>query len=186
MPEPTTPTTPTPAPVGVAGSQQTTIATKVSAPVTGTDTVVIALKYPPGLILRYEEQVDDSVATPFGYEKQKTWRPTGDPFVVRGNAATVELQLSGLIPNYGGYAFTHGIPADLWEHWRHSNARHPLVLNELIEAFKTEAEAVTWSAARSGNRSGLERIDPAHPELTVGSTLRAPNISGIQPGTRSA
>jgi hypothetical protein len=155
----------------------------VTAPASGTATVAVALKLPQGLILRYHEKQHAVEATPQGHRSYDIYVPIGEPFTLRGNATTAELERQGLIPDQGGYAITPGCPKDLWDQWSTTNRDSPLVVNGLIEAFPSEPEAQHWARTMGALRFGLERIDPDRPELTTGRRAHV-NVTPIQPGQR--
>jgi hypothetical protein len=53
----------------------------------------------------------------------------------------------------------------------------------LIFAIADPSDAAIEAKSRASIRSGLEPLDPDHPELTVGKTHRG--VSAIQPGVPS-
>ena len=157
-------------------------ATGPSAPAAG-ETVVVALKHPGGLILHYFQKQVQQEATRDGFRNVEVSVRVGEPFTLRGNAATAELERQALIPDQGGYALTHGVPKALWDQWYSHNKSSPLVTENLIAGFPNEFEALAWAKLHGTIRSGLERIDPLRPELTTG-IRGSMNLSGIQPGVR--
>lgn len=173
------------------------VAKETSAPVAGAGTTkIVALKLPNGLVLQLQKEVETWEASFAGGRTVKSWKPVlGRRHVLKGNAQTIEMQRAGLIPDTGGYALTHGVPADIWNQWFEHNKPtgdfegNPLIVNELIAAFDNETDAMVWCLAHSATRSGLERIDPEHPELHTGRDLdrtRARNqlggVSEVQRG----
>jgi hypothetical protein len=160
------------------------IAKAETVPATGTSTVAVALKLPQGLIIHYQEERTSNESTPTGFRSVKAYFPTGEPFVLRGNAANAEMERFGLIPDQGGYAITGGMPKDLWEQWFSANVESALVVNDLIRAFPDEAAALVWARLKGSLRSGLERIDPERPELTTGRPVIR-GVSTVQPGSRT-
>jgi hypothetical protein len=165
-------------------------AKKTSAPATGTDTVYVALKLPMGLVLQHFEPTPEMQATPLGFKEVTVMRRSGPSFTLRGNVNLIEGQMRGDMPDTGGFAITAGCPLDLWKEWYKANQREPIVENGLIFACETEAECVAEARKRSkdGLRSGLERIDPANPQLTTGVRANVTDgggrVSAVQPGTR--
>jgi hypothetical protein len=166
-------------------------------PVSGVgNTKVVACKIPMGLriVVREWQEVWEPNAT--GGRSVKQHLPVMDPndpdkpmeYIVQGNAYTQERQLAGVIRDTGGYALTHGFPADVWENWYAYNKNTPLVRNRMIEAFNTEFEAIAWciSSENRDRRSGLERLDPEHPELHTGRMRQRNDIGGVSEPQRGS
>lgn len=153
-----------------------------SAPVSGGGgtTVYVACKHPNGLELTWYDQVDTHLATPSGVEKVKTWKRNGDrSFRVEGPTNIVNPHAPGphllrFQDQYGGYAVTPGCPREVWEHWSKWNFQ--MLDDKLLAAFDSQEDAIKWCKAQRDVRSGLEPIDPMHPEVSTG-------IRGIQPTT---
>jgi hypothetical protein len=162
-----------------------------SEPASGTATVAVALKLPQGLVLHYFEEQEEVESVPSGYRTITKQVRVGEPFILRGNVHTHELELQGVLPDQNGYVITPGVPKDLWDQWYRQNAdpEHNgrnaslLIKNELIHAEATEQSALAWARdpARRLIRSGLERVDPAHPELYSGPPA-CRNVTAIQVG----
>jgi len=156
------------------------IAPRASRPATGTVTVVVGLKHPSGLILQGFKKKKVNVATPMGFREEEIYDRVGNPFPLKGNAQMLDLHHRlGMQFDSGGYAITPGVPADLWEQWLTFNIDSPLVTEELIFAEDDEASARAHGRELAKKRSGLEAIDPEHPELHLPKGKNK-NVSAIQ------
>ena len=160
-----------------------------TAPARTGSTVVIGLKSPSGLMLQHFEKRLRVVATPSGVIEENQFERVGEPFVLRGNARLNELQAAGMAEDSGGYALTPGVPRDLWVEWVGYNEHSDMVRNGMIFAADTMEDAAAEGRRRRDQRSGMERIDPAHPELHTGlrrvTTQGGGIVTGIQRGTRT-
>jgi hypothetical protein len=155
------------------------IAKTTSPPATGTDVVSVACKIPNGLILRAFQKVEKTESTPTGvrtYTQVEGIR--GTEFAVAG-PGQLNHQPARIVDfmgrNFpGGYAITKNVPKDIWTNWLKWNADTLLVKEGLVFAVPNPADAELEAKSNASITSGLEPIDPDHPERFVGS---------IQPGS---
>lgn len=175
------PQSPAQAPAGAGLPEGRKIET--SAPVTGTATVNVALKYPNGLVLRvYEMEEDFEPILGGGQKSIKKAFQVGEDVVLNGSSLDPERLRGGQLPTYphvGGFGITRGVPKELWEKWLAQNADLPLVKNGLIFAYEDLDRASAVARERAGVESGMEPIDPDNPSKRT-------RISGIQRGERPA
>lgn len=147
--------------------------TKPSAPATGTDTVTVACKVANGLILEVSEMrpVDEPTGFGGGTRSTKKAFPTGERFVLRGNAIDIVKLRAGEDSGFsrvGGAALTPGVPRDFWERWLAQHKDDPVVVNGLVFAHATIDGASGMARERKDVESGLEGIDPADPAKRTG------------------
>lgn len=160
------------------------IAKEVTAPQTGTDTVVVACKMPNGIVIRAFEKVEEVEATPTGHRNYHIVKGIpGTEFKCDG-PASIAHQPANIVDmlgrNFpGNFALTAGCPADVWRNWLHWNQGTPLVTEGLIFALPDAGDAAQEAKSRASIRSGLEPINPENPAASTG-------IRGIQPGVPSA
>lgn len=113
---------------------------KASEAVTGTDTVTVALKHPTGILLEVfkpEETMEPVLGG--GVRSATVHRSYGQRFALNGNRVPF-----GMRPTYniiGGYALTPGVPRELWEKWQDQHKDSDLVVNGLITAWESPADA---------------------------------------------
>jgi hypothetical protein len=166
-----------------------------SEPVTDTDTCFVACKHGNGIVLSYFEPRKVRVATPSGtVEETQQFRtrtftvsgPNNDvnPHQPAPPGQAMSPALVRFKEEFGGYAITPGCPRDVWKQWS-KNHEHGLIAAGVIQAFSSYADAVKWCRGQVDVRSGLEPIDPEHPELTLGTRTRNAlgGVSTIQPGS---
>jgi hypothetical protein len=74
-----------------------------------------------------------------------------------------EVGKSPLAQVAGGYALTHGIPADFWDLWLKQNAGSPLIDPAHPQIFSAGRSTMTSGAAREMKevRSNLEPLRPS-------------------------
>jgi hypothetical protein len=143
-------------------------------PATGTATVTVACKVPNGLILR-TWKMEDTTEPLFGggertIKNGKAFQ-VGEDVVIHGSALNPLTLRAGELPEYphvGGFALTHGVPADFWELWREQHADHPAVKNGLIFAYASQDAAAGAARDRKDLVSGFEGIDPDDPAKRTG------------------
>jgi hypothetical protein len=175
-------------PVPTEASQRPVVAKEISTPVSGTDTVVIGCKIPQGIVIRAFQKVEKSEATPTGLRAYSQIEGVlGTEFRCEG-PAQINHQPKNIVDfmgrNFpGNYALTPGCPRDVWKNWLKWNKGTPLVEEGLIFALGDAADAATEAKSRASIRSGLEPVDPEHPEKVVGRPHR--DVSPIQPGVAS-
>jgi hypothetical protein len=179
------------APKNAAEPQRPPVERVISAkqdpePTGGVGTKVVALKLPQGIMIQGGYWTETEELSFAGPRKVRSYRKAGPKVYIQGNVDTYEFQLSGRLPDMGGYVLTYGVNAQVWDQWfevnkpdeRRDIEGHLLISSGLIAAFDSEAAAVTWcrGADRRDLRSGLERIDPNNLELTTGR--RVPETQG--------
>lgn len=80
-------------------------------------------------------------------------------FIVQGNSWAQNKGAHQQI--VGGYAITHGIPAAFWEQWLDQNKDSDIVVNGMLFAHQEAASTTAEAKEKEGEKSGLERLDPA-------------------------
>lgn len=157
-----------------------------SAPVSGTDTVIIASKYANDLELTYYDLHDEYEPTQTGVRSVKRYRRNAArSFTVAGSSTAANPHVPGsplpirLLETSGGYALTSGCPRETWQWWAEHNAAR--LEADMMRAFDSIEDAQRWCRTKVDLRSGFEPLDPARPELTVGRPLNR-GLSNIQPG----
>jgi hypothetical protein len=174
-----------------------TVIREEPTPVAGVgNTLVVACKISMGLRIQVREWQEVYEPNSSGGRMVRQHLPVMDPndpdrpmeYIIRGNVYTQERQLQGVVQDTGGYALTHGFPADIWENWYAYNKDTPIIRNRMVMAFKTEAEALFWclQAENRDRRSGLERLDPEHPELHTGRMRTRNDIGGTSEPQRGS
>ena len=153
------------------------MASKVSPPVTGCDSVVVYCKVPSGLQLRageFYERVEGSID---GRPRTvREWRQTREPFTVAGPATPFGAQPKAIV--VGGYALTMGVPRDLWEAWLSENERTTLVTSGMIFA----RDAVDYA----GKAKEQEAIKTGFEPLNQGSDSRVPGSERLEKMNQAA
>lgn len=59
-----------------------------------------------------------------------------------------------------GFGITRDVPADLWEGFAKTFAEQPMIRNGVVFAVTDEASAKDASQERSGQKTGMEQLDP--------------------------
>jgi|GEM_PF-344325 len=164
--------------------------TPPSAPVSGTDTVTVACKYGPGIILRgFVKTEATREVMGGGTQKYALWEPTGETHTIRGPVANnAAYRRIGELPEgiVGGYMLNQGVPRDLWECWLDQNKHSDLVRNRVVFAAPDYHRAMDEARDLKDTKSGLEPIDPSKPGA------RSPELRGKvfasehAPGARAA
>jgi hypothetical protein len=157
--------------IGMPPPPVPTPAIRHSRPVSTGQTVTVACKLPSGVLLRCHQM--EKIAEPQqggGYRDIMRSRPIPDKqFAIRGpwsgsagqaynkgNPAVAEL-----LP--GGYALTHGVPKEIWDHWLSENKNTPLVRNRIIFAYPAVATVTEEAHKLRAVKTGLEPLDPDKP-----------------------
>jgi len=125
---------------------------------TSKETVTVCCKLPHGLVLRVFRMED--TAEPIsggGFRTVKVAREYAR-HKVNGNAHPQDKAPLHMIN--GGYAFTTGVPKDLWDVWLEQNKDSMVVANNLIFAHVQEASARDETNEKTKITSGFERLDP--------------------------
>jgi hypothetical protein len=144
----------------VGPSPETNLSTRPapSRPATGTATVVVACKHPPGIFMRaFGTEEHDVQVLGGGTRKEKRSFAVGEPFKINGPAV-----MKGESPPFiiaGGYALTTGVPADLAETWMEQNKDSALVKNRLIFVADSEGRAKDQGKEQREIQSGLQPLD---------------------------
>lgn len=163
--------------------------TPASRPASGTDTVTVACKWPPGVILQPQVQVEEQEPYPNGMRTVKVWRYTGSRFVVRGPVVNVgAYKHVGELPEgiVGGFKLNPGCPREVWETWLKQNQDSDLVRNGLIFAHSDYNYASDSARERREVLSGAEPIDQSKPWLKNPADLRGIERGEHAPGARGA
>ena len=121
-----------------------------------TSTVTVASKLPNGLILRVFKMKEMVV----NGKVESTAEQVGDTFTIRGNAVPFGAVLAD---GAGGFALTHGIPADFWEEWLKQNRDLDAVKNGLVFAHAKPGHATGEAQEKEALRSGLEPLAAGAP-----------------------
>jgi hypothetical protein len=128
-------------------------------PATGTATVTIACRLPHGLKCQvHRKESRDVPVLGGGYKKEEYWAPTGEEFIINGNAHPQNE--APLVPMSRGFALTRGVPKHLWDAWLAQYKSLPAVVTGAIFAHERESKVVDEAKEKMGVRTGLERIDP--------------------------
>lgn len=59
-----------------------------------------------------------------------------------------------------GFGITRDVPADLWEVFAKTFAEQPMIRNGVVFAVTDEKSASDASKERSGQKTGMEQLDP--------------------------
>lgn len=164
-------------------------ATPPSKPTTGTDTVTVACKYPPGLILRIYDETTKSSRVLGAMVEETIFVPREEKFVIRGPVVNVGAYRSaGDLPegNIGGYALTPGIPRDFWERWLKENRESSLVKNRIVFSSSTHDRAASEARELKGIRSGLEPLNADEPAAHNPKEFSGITRGQHAPGARTA
>lgn len=151
-------------------------------PASGTATVVVACKHPPGIICRIHAAQKITEALPGGGSRDITqFFQTGDQFLVKGPA---HGQNEGpRVVTASGFALTFGVPKALWDAWYEQNKTLDLVRNGLIHAYEKKADAVDCAREHKGEKTGLERLNPkALPQLNKRFKVQTAEQGGAKIG----
>lgn len=165
-------------------------ATPPSKPATGTDTVTVACKYGPGIVLRaFVKTRAQREVLGGGIQEYDLWEPTGETFTIRGPIVNpAGYRNAGALPEgiFGGYALTAGVPRDLWECWLEQNKHSDLVKNRLVFASGDYTRAMDEARELKDQLSGIEPLDPAKPGARSPELRGAVRPSEHAPGARHA
>ncbi len=125
-------------------------------------TVTVGCKLPHGIIIRgYRMEEFDEPVFGGGTKRSSIAVHDGRQAVIAGVAKQPGEERE--FPLVGGFALTHGVPADLMEQWLKANADMPAVRNGLVFCHSQEASARSIAKENRANVSGLEPIDPKKP-----------------------
>lgn len=146
------------------------------------DVVIIGCKIPNGLILDEEREIDyNEPIMGGGIYRGKRWVRTGVRYTLNGPAVSAEQFRSGDIDHLviRGAALTTGIPREFWENWLKRHKDNSFVKQRLVFAAADEGSARSMAAELAKVKSGLEPIDPDHP-----NRFRS-DVSRVRAGTTS-
>lgn len=159
--------------------------TPITRGVTGTATVTIGCKISNGIVMRVYELVKVHEATFGGGERTiDSSVQSGPDVAIRGNALDPNALRAGKMPRYahiGGYALTHGVDKSFAEKWFEQNKDQAMVRNGLIFMHDTVDGASGIARDQESIESGMEPIDPEHPEKRTGMR----GVRSTRAGTRS-
>jgi hypothetical protein len=117
-------------------------------------TVTVACKLPMGFWLRIQEVYFRRVAAPGGYMTEQAARDIGEPILIKGPGHAPNRMPRA--PIEGGYALTHGVPADIWAKWLDQNRESAMVRNHMVFAHgDTSGMAREYRDMKSG-------LEPLH------------------------
>lgn len=121
-------------------------------------TVTVACKLSHGIRIRdYEEGVDHERVMGGGSRKVKVFRPKGPTYRIKG--PNVPDVLKPLVEVHGGYAITHGMPADVFERWLKWNEDQPFVKNNLIFGDEDADKVRGMAREFAEKKTGTEPLD---------------------------
>jgi hypothetical protein len=161
----------------------------MSRPATTGDLMIVACKLPGGLILRWFDTVDsmepqrDGTSKPIRISQEdpeKRWIVRGTMVASAGQAFVNPLAASELLP--GGYALTHGVPKEVWDHWLETNRHTNLVRNKVVFAYPDMSTAQEVSVEHKAVKSGLEPIDRNNPGEKMGRIDRRLKLGILEDG----
>lgn len=128
----------------------------------GATTVTVGCKLPHGLVLRTYRMEKTQEAVFGGGTRESTIAvATGEQHTITGVARAPGQDLPQQV--VGGFALTHGVPADFMELWLKQNADLPAVRNGLVFCHSQAASATSMAREGKALTSGLEPIDPKKP-----------------------
>lgn len=135
---------------------------KVPTPATTGDTLTVANKLPHNLALRLHRFEEQNEITPGGTTRSvKVAIPVDHPdVVIKGNAFHENLGPRQQI--VGGYALTHGVPADVFHEWLAQNRDSEVVRKNLVFAADRSSYAEGKAKEHASLRTGFERLDGNH------------------------
>ncbi len=129
---------------------------------TSGQTVTVASKFPLPIRLHLQKKITAREVTADGTVRaaEAYVKDGNKTFVVDGCARRVGEDTDKTI--VGGFALTHGVPADFWEAWVKQNEEFPPYANGLIFAAPKNGTADGMARERKDFRSGFEPLDPKH------------------------
>ena len=121
--------------------------------------VTVACKMPGGLLLRVGKMVERSETVSGGGTRKYTqWEQIGEAVKIHGYAVPFGQERQH--PVAGGFALTHGVPAEFMERWLEDNQDLDAVRNGLIVVHEKESFVIGEAKEKKDVRSGLEAMDP--------------------------
>ena len=127
-------------------------------------TVVVACKWPSGLVLRLFDIVPVLYDVQGGGKREvmeAQLRPGGKVVTVNGPAAPFGRMPKG--PVEGGYVLTFGVDADFFAEYVRQNKDTDLIKNRILFGFAKEADAIAEARKLETVRTGVEPVDPDRP-----------------------
>jgi len=147
------------------------VAEPAHAGATGTATVTIACKHPPGFELKVYDVVQQTVVDAKGAHMENMCVARDRSFFVRGPAKETDKPATCLIA--GGYAITRGIPEDFWDLYCKQNKgaawlkEGPNGEKPILFAMNKQRDAIAAAVESKIVRSGMEPMkkvgDPRDP-----------------------
>lgn len=122
------------------------------------ETVVVACKFQPGIILRTFEMIDKW--DDGGKRMIKEARPRPEMFTIKGTGIPKKTSREHQAQIVGGYAITQNVPANLWKTWAEDNKDSDLVKNQVIFAGDKLIDVEAKARNNAKIRSGLEPLNP--------------------------
>lgn len=136
------------------------------------ETITVCSKLPNGLILQLSQPIDIKVAGPNGEVRvEKIPRKFGPKYTLNGTGTFRHDEEKAA--KFGGYALTHGIPADFWRMWLEQYRDSDLVKNKIVFAHAKPKSAAAMAKENAKTKSGLEPLDPDKPPKDARGVTRA-------------
>jgi hypothetical protein len=140
------------------------MAERNQTPITGGQTVTVASKMPMAFILKLHKKVTRHEPVMGGGTREvPAFEPRTDAptIVIKGNSFPQnnrpdDLEISG------GYALTSDVPKAFWDEWLDQNRDADFVRNGMIFAHAQRASIVSEAREKAGEKSNIERLDPAN------------------------
>ena len=128
--------------------------------------IMVACKFPNGLLLRLHREVDD--VTPLfggGVRNIKRWEETGEQVMINGPGHPL-VPRPDQDPNIYGYALT-SIDEDFWEAWKAQNQDNEMLRKGILFAHEKPEDVRAQAKEQHGDgvKSGMEPIDPENPPV---------------------
>lgn len=136
---------------------------KTTGEVGSKETVTVACKLPHGIVMRVQRIEKTIEQSPMGPRETTIYRPdqTQGQYIIRGYIPKYDPDSPPPISMGSRFAYTDGIPKEIWDRWLEQNADADMVKNGLIFAFSTRTEAKAEGARREPHTtSGLEPMNP--------------------------
>lgn len=165
--------------------------TKVPGPsAKSSATVTVCSKLPMSMWIHVDHETTRRVPGRYGSEPETIFNP-GKQYWIRGTAEPAGQAPKGYKrPEIveGGFAMTHGIPADFWEEWKKQHAETDMVKNGLIFAHANRDYVEGHSEEHAKLQSGFQALDPdaLDKDPRMPRPVNITEISEVQPGTRDA
>ena len=120
--------------------------------------VVVACKWPHGLILRVYKQSERLVEIKGGMAKTVDSEPDGDPVEIRGYLSpSKKVAMPARAPHY---ELTYGVPAAFMKRWLEQFADSDLIKNGIIGVAGSRDDIEAWIRENEKRPNGREPLDP--------------------------